>query len=255
MTPGRQVRSLTVHAERLHEPQVWSRVRRLLDRLERRQARVTFFVFPLRAWLAGVDLRPVLDELTTRGHEVGQHTHYYVVGAAAGGAATMVKRTDLASENVRASLDRDLRYLRDAGARPSGFVSGAWVVDPVIDSWLAQHQFAYDCTWRSYPLRYPAPATAAGDRQRPARRSGLLQLPTTGPVSDLLRPSRIGRRGTVAVGDVGYRLLYLHDYDLLEWRYRLLVDSVVAAGAVTGSITARQLADQIDAVLGTGPRD
>src|SRR5690348_11076417 len=91
-----------VHAERLHEPQVWRAVQRLLTDAKRRRLKLTFFVHPYWAIQSGRDLVAPLEEILNAGHEIAQHTHFYFEG----------KQTVLSDENVTRRLDEDLSVLR-----------------------------------------------------------------------------------------------------------------------------------------------
>lgn len=215
MSAPRQL-CLTVHAERLHQAPVWDAVQRLLGRLERAGGRATFLVSPLRASVAGVDLGPRLRELVARGHEVGQHTHYYAV-TTAGHRVSFEKRSDASPENLRRCLDHDHGRLLAAGVRPRGFVAGAWAIHDVAHDWLVEHGFEYDLTFRSFPLGYHSPAAARGDGcDAPFVMRGLLEIPTTATLARAVRR-------TLARRDRPHEVVYLHDYDLTAARSRLLL--------------------------------
>jgi polysaccharide deacetylase len=205
-------RCVSLHAERLERDDVWCRTDAFLHRLERRGGRATVFVHPRSAIAAGVELRPRIGALLDRGHEIGQHTHFYVEDAAAG-----KPQTDLSPENVRRCLDRDHRYLTDAGADPRGFVAGAWAIVGEVTPWLRDHGFTYDASVRAFPLSYDSGAASPGDGWTAARiEQGIVCLPTTSPVSRAVR----GHAPRAQVADTDYELLYLHDYDLMRARTR-----------------------------------
>lgn len=213
---ARRQRCLTVHAERLHEDAVWHAVCRLLRRLERAGGRATFLVSPLRASVAGADLGPRLRELAARGHEVGQHTHYYALTAGAG-RASFEKRTDASPGNVRRCLDHDHGRLLAAGIQPRGFVAGAWAIHDAARDWLVEHGFEYDLSFRSFPLGYANPAAAPGDGcDGPFVRGGLLALPTTATLA-------LAVRRALARRERAHEIVYVHDYDLTATRARLLL--------------------------------
>lgn len=215
---------LTVHAERLHEASVWHAVQRLLARLERAGGRATFLVSPLRASVAGVDLGPRLRELVARGHEVGQHTHYYALTTGAHGVS-FEKRPDASPENLRRCLDHDHGRLLAAGIRPRGFVAGAWAIHDVAHDWLLEQGFEYDLSFRSFPLGYDSPAAARGDGcDAPFVRRGLLEIPTTATLA-------LAVRRALARRDLPHEVVYLHDYDLTAARARLLL---AALGGLVG---------------------
>jgi peptidoglycan/xylan/chitin deacetylase (PgdA/CDA1 family) len=215
---------LTVHAERLHDDATWRHVRWLLDVLERRDGRGSFFVCPLRASTSGVDIAPRIREIAARGHEVGQHTHFYALQAGEGGPPRFEKRTDLSPDNVRRCLDHDLAVLRRAGIQPRGFVAGAWAIDDTVLAWLGENGFAYDLSFRSFPLRYESVPAARGEGcWAPFRQGALLEIPTTASLALALRQALLGRERWPMLGADRFQVLYLHDYDLLDWRQRALL--------------------------------
>lgn len=247
MTPARRL-CLTVHAERLHEDPVWQAVRRLLALLERRGGRGTFLVSPLRASVAGIDLGPRLRELEDRGHEVGQHTHYYALAAAPAGRVRFDKRTDASPANLRRCLDHDHARLVAAGLRPRGFVAGAWEIHEPAHDWLVEHGFAYDLSYRSFPLGYANPAAAPGShRTAPFQRRGLLEIPTTAPLARALRHEILGRPR------LPYEVWYVHDYDLPNLRHRAALLGLDHLLGNTLPTTACELAALLGANLEPAP--
>jgi peptidoglycan/xylan/chitin deacetylase (PgdA/CDA1 family) len=240
-----RLRTFALHAERLHLDSVWRRTSAVLDRLERRGGRATMFVHPFEAIESGVSLGPRVAQLLDRGHEVAQHTHFY---EARSGDARGKLRTDLDPANIRRNLDRDLAYLRSLGADPRGFTSGGWVIEPEVEAWLADHGFAYDCSFRSFDLRYPSAAAAPGGGYgRPELAGPLLRLPTTASLRGAVWSLAGRRTPSLDVGDLTYSLAYSHDYDLLV-RVRALASALVVEGWSRGPgrwITAAELAERI----------
>ena len=232
----RHFRCLTMHAERLEVDRVWSHTDALLRRLERRGGRATLFVHPFSAIEAGADLGPKLRSLVERGHEIGQHTHYYAPRPA-GSTAKPVSLVD--PENVVRCLDRDLAYLREAGMDPRGFVAGGWVITTAAIDWLQLHGFTYDASVRSFSLAYVNARTIAGDRwKRASHEDGVVRLPTTTPVA------RSFRRGSrpISIGVGRYDLAYIHDYDLLRPRYRMAAASLFVRWGQGPWMTAAEIA-------------
>jgi peptidoglycan/xylan/chitin deacetylase (PgdA/CDA1 family) len=227
-------RCVSLHAERLERDDVWRRTDAFLRRLERRGGRATVFVHPRSAIATGLELRPRIGALLDRGHEVGQHTHFY-----ADEGVTGKSQTDLSPENVRRALDRDHRYLTDAGADPRGFVAGAWAIVDEVTPWLREHGFIYDASVRAFPLSYESGAAARGDGRTVAEiEHGIVRLPTTSPVSRAAR----GRAPRARVGDTEYELLYFHDYDLRRGRTRLAAAALFLTSRRARWMTAEELA-------------
>jgi len=227
-------RCVSIHAERLERDDVWRRTDAFLRRLERTGARATVFVHPRSAIAAGAELGPRLGLLLDRGHEIGQHTHFYAEEDGAG-----KPRTDLSKENVRRCLERDHRCLVDAGAEPRGFVAGAWAIVDGVVPWLREHGFSYDASVRAFPLTYDPGAAAPGDGWTAAAiDDGIVRLPTTSPISSVLR----GRTARAHVGEEEYELVYLHDYDLLRMRTRAATRLVARTSSRFRWVTASELA-------------
>jgi peptidoglycan/xylan/chitin deacetylase (PgdA/CDA1 family) len=227
-------RCVSLHAERLERDDVWRRTDAFLRRFERRGGRATVFVHPRSAIAAGVELRPRIGALLDRGHEIGQHTHFY---ADDGGVEK--PPTDLSPENVRRCLDRDHRYLTDAGADPRGFVAGAWAIVDEVTPWLRDHGFTYDASVRAFPLRYDAGAASRGHGWTAAKiEHDIVRLPTTAPISSAVRGRVLGAR----VAETEYELLYVHDYDLMRLGPRLAERVMLARSRHARWTTAAQLA-------------
>jgi peptidoglycan/xylan/chitin deacetylase (PgdA/CDA1 family) len=240
-----RLQTFALHAERLHVATVWRRTSAVLARLERHGGRATLFVHPFEAIESGVSLAPRVAELLDRGHEVAQHTHFY---EERGAGARGKPRTDLDPGNIRRNLDRDHEYLRSLGADPKGFTSGGWVIEPEAEAWLAEHGFAYDCSFRSFDLRYPSPAAAPGGGYgRPQIAGLLLRLPTTASLRGAVWSVAGRRRTSLDVGNLAYSLAYSHDYDLLV-PLRALASALVVEGWSRGPgrwVTAAELAERI----------
>jgi Polysaccharide deacetylase len=227
-------RCVSLHAERLERDDVWRRTGAFLHRLERWGGRATVFVHPRSAIAAGVELRPRIAALLDRGHEIGQHTHFYTDDGANG-----KPQTDLSAENVRRCLDRDHHYLNDAGADPRGFVAGAWAIVDEVTPWLRDHGFTYDASIRAFRLSYESGAASPGDGWTAAEiEHGIVRLPTTAPVSRAVR----GRSPRARVADTEYELLYLHDYDLMRARTRAAAAGLFFTSGRARWTTAGELA-------------
>ena len=214
------LRAICLHAERLHDERVWRRTLEALDELDKRVLKITFLVYPMRALAAGrdVDVRARVKELAARGHEVGQHTHFYA------GTATERphKRTDLSDRNVRECIARDRAWLNDCGVEPKGFCGGNFMMTEAAFESLAEAGFRYDCsarmTWERDNFEAPHPW---GDRAEVRRFGGrpLVLLPNTEylTLTQLLHPRRRNRMTPLSNG-TSYQLVMNHDYDLLDWK-------------------------------------
>lgn len=235
------MRSVTLHAERLERDDVWRRTSAFLGTIEARGARATLFVHPFTAIEAGVDLGPRLEELIERGHELGQHTHYYAPRDPDGAAGKPVSL--LTAENVIACLDRDFAYLRQAGVDPRGYVAGGWVIHDAALEWLRAHGFTYDASVRSFSLKYDNPPAAAGEGwTAPLEEHGLLRLPTTAPLTNIARQ----RGHPLPVGNLRYELGYIHDYDLSSSAHRTAARVALRRWSDGGVlITASALAQRV----------
>lgn len=232
----RHFRCLTMHAERLEVDRVWSHTDALLRRLERRGGRATLFVHPFSAIEAGADLGPKLRSLVERGHEIGQHTHYY---APRSPGSTGKPASQLDPDNVVRCLNRDLDYLLASGAVPRGYVAGGWGMNGIADGWLRERAFSYDASVRSFSLRYDNPETVAGDGwQRPLATDGLVHLPTTTPVTRSFRREN----GALPFGACSYDMAYIHDYDLLRLRARVAARLMLASWGSGPWKTAAEIA-------------
>jgi hypothetical protein len=237
-----QLRCPVLHAERLHDDAVWAAVQSVLTTVERGGGRMTLFVSPFWATVEGLRLDDRLAEIAARGHEIGQHTHYYDWSGQP--ASSYRKATVLADDNVRRCLDRDYAALVGAGVRPRGFVSGAWARPPALPGWLIDHGFAYDCTGRVY----------SDDAQPVSAGPGLLSVPTTHSLRRAVVDLLDGRLARHRIGPMAYALFYAHDYDLGR-RGRAAMFSLVARwpGRGTACSTVGRLATVVTAG-DAGPR-
>ena len=210
--------ALCLHTERLHDERVWSRVQAALDELARRKVKITFLVYPLRSVAAGHDVRARVREISDRGHEIGQHTHFYV------GQVTERphKRADLSDKNVRECIVRDYEWLRDCGVEPKGFCAGNFMMTETGWQTLAELQFTYDCSarlpWERKNFEMPH-TWLDGAMLRKFSERTLVLLPNTEYLTlpQVLSPLRRNRKAPLGNGDGFYQLVMNHDYDLLRW--------------------------------------
>jgi peptidoglycan/xylan/chitin deacetylase (PgdA/CDA1 family) len=213
------VQALCVHTELLHDDRVWRRTQAALDELDKRNIKATFLVYPLRSVAAGRDVRVRVQELAGRGHEVGQHTHFYI------GEVTERphKRSDLSDKNVRECILRDYLWLKECGTEPKGFCAGNFMMTETGFETLAELGFTYDCSSRlpwdrkNFELPYP---WLDGAQVRNFHDRPLVLLPNTEylTLAQVLDPRRRNRRASLMNGNGGYQLIMNHDYDLLHWK-------------------------------------
>ena len=213
------VRVFTFHARRVERDDVWRRTSDLLEALETRGGHATLFVDPSTAIEAEFDLGPRLRELLDRGHEVGQRIH--------------VDTEDIRPGHVGASLERDLRYLRDAGVQPGGSVAAGWAMPGEALRWLREHRFTYDASPR-----------IADGWTAPRIQDGLLRLPTTTSLIQIAKH----RGQPLIAGSIAYELGYIHDDDLVAFAHRMAAGTALRRWGDAGPlITAADLAGRIRA--------
>ncbi|MCA1816356.1 MAG: polysaccharide deacetylase family protein, partial [Acidobacteria bacterium] len=183
--------AICLHAERLHDERVWRRVAAALDALDGAGVKITFLVYPMRAVAAGRDVRARVREIAARGHEVGQHTHFYVGGV----TERPHKRTDLSDRNVRECIARDRAWLAECGVEPKGFCGGNFMMTEAAFEALAEAGFDYDCSarlpWERDGFESPHP-WMEGAQVRTFGTRTLVLLPNTEylTLAQLLHPLR-----------------------------------------------------------------
>ena len=209
--------ALAFHAEKLHDDLVYQRVKRIAEWLSRFGKQATFFVYPFRAEVVNQTSK-VIDRvkyLAELGHEIGQHTHFY----AGKNINKTYKRNDLSKENIRNCIRRDFLVLKKVVYIQRVFSAEAWIVNEIVLSTLIELGFFYDCSarfqkdkntqnfkknlnhmWLSKPKLWTN------------EKGQLVLLPTTCSLGEWFRGG--WRRYTN--GNVLYRIVYLHDYDLLS---------------------------------------
>jgi peptidoglycan/xylan/chitin deacetylase (PgdA/CDA1 family) len=213
------LQALCLHTERLHDDHVWRRLQAALDELDRRHRRITFLVYPLRSVAAGRNIRERVTELAARGHEVGQHTHFYA------GSVTERphKRSDLSDRNVRECITRDFEWLGECGTVPQGFCAGNFMMTETAFETLAELGFLYDCSarlpWERSNFEAPHPWLEKAEVREFGGRS-LVLLPNTEYLTlpQFLHPLRRRRKAGLADEQGFYQLVMNHDYDLLRWK-------------------------------------
>jgi len=249
-----------MHAERLHDPDVWRRVR---GTVAASRMPWTVFVEPLDARIRGIDLRPKLDWLAEHGHEVALHVHHRPLHGPAGQTTGYEKRMTRDPVLVHRCMDEATEYLIAAGHAPTGFVSGTWLLLESVFRWLAVNGIRYDCKMRTYPhsecrvsdasdaldaldepedaIGPPTATRAPGIMQL----CGVLEVPTTASLREQTRAELPVRSRQARRED--YDLFYLHDYDLLDARKRLAV-RLIGRRRGEHAMTVRAL---IESLLGT----
>ena len=212
-------RALCLHVELLHDDRVWRRMQLALAELDKRNLKITFLVYPLRSIAAGYDIADRVRQIAEQGHEVGQHTHFYV------GEVTERpnKQSDLSDRNVRACIARDYAWLRQCGIEPKGFCGGNFMMTETAFATLAEFGFTYDCSarlpWERKNFEMPHP-WLDGARVREFGGRSLVLLPNTEYLTlpQFLNPRRRNRRAPLVNGNHDYQLIMNHDYDLLHWK-------------------------------------
>ena len=248
--------ALTFHAERLDTDEVWRRVSQVLARLERHGVQATFFcVAPVHPYYRN---RPDfseakwvgrINEIAERGHAIGQHTHFYGVGEE--------KTRDVAPENLHKRLDEDRRWLQAQGFVPTGFIGGGWTISADVFRFLLAHDYKYDCSAHSFDLAYLKGRGRALPAQHPfllgAGSDSLLEIPTTAPIANAvcsLLPFS-GQKTYLDVQSWGrYALIYLHDYDLLNPKFRVALRVAFHWYRIRGEefVTVDQLREELSGI-------
>ena len=237
---------LVFHAEKLHDDAVWGRVLPIATALAEEGIRLTFFVFPYRAEVVGADLTPRVRELDGLGHEIAQHTHFYA------GKTFMTDRKtdDLSDANVTACIHRDADRLRAMGAEPRGFTAGAWQLPEKALETLRSLGFEYDCS-----ARHPQPRAQTSNPHHRWLAEADIYSPNAHPLVILPTTCSLGGwfkwgRRVVLTGPPDYQMVYLHDYDLLATRTRLLLTTFLRLRRSRMDIDARELAGKVLAASG-----
>src|SRR5687768_1774765 len=106
--------TICFHTEKLYDNQIWRRLQHALDLLDKYEMKVTFLIYPFRSIMVGKDISNRVKELANRGHEVGQHTHFYIGNV----TDRPYKRNDLSDNNIRACITRDYQWLQACGIKP-----------------------------------------------------------------------------------------------------------------------------------------
>jgi len=220
---GIESTALAFHAEKLHDDSVWRWLERVARWMSVNNIIATFFVYPFRAEVANKDITERVQALAALGHEIGQHTHFY----AGEKLEKPEKVDDLDETNIIHCLHRDFHMLRKAGFPPKGFTAGGWFVNATVLDTLVELGFVYDCS-----AQFPKPR---GSQNSPYNRwlrsprvhsnahGRLICLPTTCSLGEWFKWGRT----VTTEGELSYQLIYLHDYDLLSLRNRLLLSCLL----------------------------
>lgn len=210
---------MVFHAEKLHQERVFARVEKVCSKMARDGMTATFFVYPFRAQVANRNIKERVQALAGLGHEIGQHTHFYYVD----NIDNPGKTNDFSAINIERCLHRDYETLSRMGYTAKGFTAGSWVVNETVWDVLIQLGFSYDCstlfpkpggTVNSTDMRWlesPQLYTNEGGQ--------LLCLPTSCSLGEWFKWGyRIKTNGRVP-----YRIVYVHDYDLLSLKSYFLL--------------------------------
>ncbi len=237
----------TMHAEHLHLEPVWAATRATL---EKSRLRWTMFVDPLLPRIEGFDLAPVLTWIADHGHEVAMHTHHHKLVGDPGSTTGFVLGEQLSEADIHRCLQENFDYFVERGHEPKGFVSGSWLVLDEIYEWLAAHGFDYDSTLRTYAAAGPWSQFVDDVPCPTARRvNGLLELPTTAPITAQLKATILRSQRSLALGDIVYDLYYLHDYDLVKAHKRMAVRLLDRLVPDSTAATVSELAQGVAALV------
>lgn len=208
--------SFAVHTERLDYPPLWPYIRRLLRRLAKERKKITWFCIdptarPYRALGYSRELwEKRLETIASSNQEIQQHTHLYL---------DRKGPYDCSLDNLEEKIHCGKAFLNRLGFRVTGFSSGAWFFNRHILSFLIKSKYSFDCSSRTAPPRGQAKHDIAKLRS-PRFFRDLLELPTNTSIrrslNPLLMPTKIGR--------LRYCLVYLHDYDLLSIKSRMILN-------------------------------
>jgi peptidoglycan/xylan/chitin deacetylase (PgdA/CDA1 family) len=208
----------TLHVERLDDDRVWMTLRRSLERLSKSCGHATAFVSTGHARREQRELGGRLRWIADQGHEIAMHTHFRRLHRPDLTEAAM-SHSPLTDEDIVASLQADYAYLVDRGHVPRGFCAGRWSIYPATTEWLSTHGFHYDCSFRSYALKYDNPSAVAGDSHKELSTvNGILEVPTTATLRTMLVRPTMQRCPSLPYEGGTYALYYLHDWDLLARR-------------------------------------
>jgi hypothetical protein len=210
--------AIAFHAEKLHDDQIWRLVERFARCMELNNIRATFFVYPFRSQIAGADITHRVRAVAALGHEIGQHTHFYAGENVEKGN----KVDDLSQGNIVRCLSRDFETLRQMGFAPKMFTAGAWFVNPILYETLVGLGFRYD-----WSAQFPKPQTSFSSPYNSWLRSPCFSSNSRGRILCLPTTCSLGEwfkwgRTVMTEGTLPYQLIYLHDYDLLTLRNRVL---------------------------------
>lgn len=211
--------AMVFHAEKLHHERVFARLEKVCSWMARHGMRATLFVYPFRAQVARRNIEEQVQGLAALGHEIGQHTHFYHED----NIDNLEKINDFSAMNVERCLHRDCETLGRMGYTPKGFTAGSWVVNETVWDILIKFGFSYDCS-----ALFPKPGGTANlidvkwlESPKYYINEGgqILCLPTTCSLGEWFK---WGYR-TKTNGQVPYRIVYVHDYDVLSAKSYLLL--------------------------------
>ena len=209
----------TMHAEHLHMEPVWAATRATL---ERSRLRWTMFIDPLLPRIEGIDIAPVLAWIADHGHEVAMHTHHHKLVGEPGHTTGFVLGEELSRPTSTDASRRTSTTSPSAATSPKASSPGVGSCSTRSTSGWPRTSSITTALCARTPRRATGRGSSTMLRVRPrAAVNGLLEVPTTSPITPQLTATVLRSPWSVALGNLVYDLYYLHDYDLVKPHKRM----------------------------------